>query len=215
MDIQDTYPYLIHLGAILYLVCFLFRNQILLRSFAIAGDFAYTAYYFVAAEKPLWDAIFWNIPNIVINVVMITLILRDSKSTGFSDNELLLFRKLGSMKPGEFRKLIKLAKWHKADVETTLSKEGAAQDTLHYILNGLVDIEKSGRKVDASDGVFIGEIAFLKNQPATATVKVAAGAHYVTWQRADLEKVQAKDDGLKNALQAMLNADLANKVARS
>ena len=65
---------LVHAGAMFYLICFAFRNQILLRSFAIIGDLFYTAYYFSASDKPLWEAIIWNIPNIALNMVMIVLI---------------------------------------------------------------------------------------------------------------------------------------------
>lgn len=49
---------MVHLGAVLYLICFLFRDQVILRSFAIAGDFAYTAFYFGATDQPLWQAMF-------------------------------------------------------------------------------------------------------------------------------------------------------------
>ncbi len=73
---------LVHVGAVLYLVCFVFRNQIWLRSFAIAGDLFYMAYYYLAAEQPLWEAILWSIPAIVINVFMIYLILNDSRLRG-------------------------------------------------------------------------------------------------------------------------------------
>jgi CRP-like cAMP-binding protein len=198
----------------LYLVCFLFRDQILLRSFAIAGDFAYMAYYFTIADQPLWGAIFWNIPNIGINLAMIGLIMRDSRTSNLNDEELLLYRKLDTMTPGDFRKLMKWGKWHTATSDTVLCREGETLQQLHYVLQGPIEVDKSGRKIPVADGMFIGEIAFLKRRPATATVKVASGARFVTWQHDDLEKAQSRSDTFRNAIGAMLNADLVEKVAR-
>ncbi len=211
----DIFPYLVHLGAILYLVCFLFRDQILLRSFAIAGDFAYMAYYFTVADQPLWGAIFWNIPNIGINLAMIYLIMRDSRTTSFTDDELNLYRSMGTMAPGDFRKLVKLGTWQRASMTTELTREGQPLDHLHYILEGAIDIEKANRKVVVKPPLFIGEIAFLKNAPATATVKALPGTLYMTWTHAALTKAQAKHDSLKTAMAAALNTDLAGKLARS
>ena len=51
---------IVHIGALLYLAGFLFRNQILLRSLIIAGDIVYIAYFLLAPATPLWGAIFWS-----------------------------------------------------------------------------------------------------------------------------------------------------------
>lgn len=214
-SIGDVFPYLVHVGAMLYLVCFLFRDQILLRSFAIAGDLAYVAYYFTIANTPLWGAILWNIPNVGINLVMIWLILRDSRTSTFTDNELKLFRSLNEMKPGDFRKLIKVGTWHRASSVTELAREGQPLTNLYYVLEGDVDIEKNNRKIAVQAGLFIGEIAFLRQGPATATVRVMPNALYMSWSHAALLKAQDRHDGLKSAIGSVLNADLADKLART
>jgi hypothetical protein len=51
---------IVHIGAALYLVGFLFRDQILLRAFVIAGDLVYILYFYFAPEVPLWGGIFWS-----------------------------------------------------------------------------------------------------------------------------------------------------------
>ena len=109
--LSETLPHLVHVGAILYLICFLFRDQILLRSFAIASDLVYVAYYFTIADQPLWGAILWNIPAVGINLAMIALILRDRGTASFSENELKFYGRLPSIEPGEFRKLLRAGKW--------------------------------------------------------------------------------------------------------
>lgn len=215
MTLQEVLQNLVHVGAILYLVCFLFRDQILLRSFAIAGDAAYVAYYYNVADQPLWGAIFWNIPNAMINLTMIALILRDSRVTSFTDNELKLYRCLNSLSPAEFRKIVRLGKWSKANGEMPLAKEGQSLDMLHYVVEGDVEIDKGGRKIQVVPGLFIGEVAFLKQRPASATVKVAPGSLYFSWPHSELTRAQSKNDDMRNAISSMLNSDMADKVARS
>jgi CRP-like cAMP-binding protein len=206
---------LVHLGAMFYLVCFLFRDQILLRSFAIAGDFAYATYYFNVSSEPLWGAIMWTIPNVLINLAMISIILRDSRTTNFSDDELRLYRSLNEMAPGDFRKLVRIGTWNRATEAKLLATEGQPLESLHYVLEGSVDIEKNGRKIVVKPALFIGEIAYLKHSPATATVRVLPGTLYMSWNHVDLAKAQSKHDGLKNAIGAILNNDLADKLART
>lgn len=214
-DIQTVAPHLIHIGAILYLVCFLFRNQVMLRSFAVAGDCAYLAYYYGAASTPLWGAIGWTIPNMMINVVMIILILRDRRVGTFNEDELALFQNLRGLNPGQFRRLMKTGRWQKAGAETVLTREGEELNELHYVLAGDVEVDKAGRRIPVAPAVFIGELAYLRKKPATATVRVKPGAVYVSWKHADLAKITQKDDGLSSALGTLLSNDLAEKVARS
>jgi hypothetical protein len=213
--LQNALPYFIHVGAFLYLVCFLFRDQILLRSFAIAGDFAYLAYYFTAANQPLWEAIIWSIPNIAVNLVMIALLLRDSRMTLLNDDELTLFQNMRGISPGQFRRLIKAGRWETLDQPMRLTEEGKSLDRLYYVLKGGISIEKAGRTFNVDPTVFIGELAYLRKKPATATAIAAPGSVLVSWSHAELGRVTAKDVGLGQSLGLLLSNDLAEKVARS
>jgi hypothetical protein len=95
---------LVHASAVFTLLCFLFRDQVRLRSFAIAGDVLLSLYYAVAFPTPLWNAMAWSLLNVAINLVMIALILRDGREGTMSDDELTLFRNLDTLSPGQFRK---------------------------------------------------------------------------------------------------------------
>jgi Cyclic nucleotide-binding domain len=213
--ITEMFPHLIHLGAILYLVCFLFRDQVKLRSFAILGDFAYTLYYFTVASEPLWEAIVWIVPNILINSIMIFLLLRDSRMTAFSDDEMLLFQNLRGLTPGQFRRLLKMGRWQRPTEPQVLTQEGGPLDRLYYVLQGDVEVDKGGRKIAVSPAIFIGELAYLRKKPATATVTAKPGAVLISWSHADLAKTADKDSGFGHVLGALLSSDLAEKVARS
>lgn len=203
---------LVHLGALLYLVCFAFKNQIWLRSFAISGDIFYTAYYFLAADKPLWAAIVWNVPNIALNLFMIFLILRDSKLPLLKDDELLLFRMLSGLTPGQFKTILKGTFWQKSDQSVQLTEEGVKPHILCFVLKGDVSMEKRGQTRPIASKTFIGEIAYLKDMPATARVQVSGESVVAKWTHEFLNKVFEKDEKLKAAFTAMMATDLASKL---
>ena len=210
---KDILPHFIHLGALLYFIYFLFRNQILLRSFAIAADLSYIIYYLTVSDQPLWEAAAWSILILVTNAVMLVLIIRDQRIGGFADHELKLYRCLEGVSPPDFRRIVRLGKWTRAEHEITLTTIDQAQDHLHYVLEGAITAEKNGRRIDCKVPLFIGELAYLRHAPASATVRVQPGSLYITWSYADLTRAQMKHETLRSAIAAMLNADLADKLA--
>jgi CRP-like cAMP-binding protein len=84
---------------------------------------------------------------------------------------------------------------------------------LFFVLEGDIEVSKQGRKLFLPAGVFIGEITFLLNTPASATVKVKSGARYVEWSREALSTLLNRYPALKTTLDARLSIDLATKVA--
>jgi Cyclic nucleotide-binding domain len=208
-------PMLIHIGALCYLVSFLFRDQLWLRIFAVLGDIVYTAFYFTAADVPLWSAIVYSSLNVVINIVMIGYILNDRRMTTLADNDLRLYQKFQGMTPGDFRRLCKIGTWRKAEDDHVLTTEGSALQQLYYVVEGDVEVKKGERVIPVNSGIFIGEVAYLKNTPASATVVAKAGAHYISWSHDELKKIVTRHESLRQSLSNLLSADLALKVANS
>jgi Cyclic nucleotide-binding domain len=208
-------PFLIHIGAICYLVCFLFRDQLWLRVFAVLGDLIYTAFYFTAADQPLWSAIIYSTLNVFINLVMIGFIFNDRRMTNLADNDLRLYQNFQGMTPGDFRRLCKIGTWQKAESDQILTTEGASVQQLYYVVEGELEVKKGERNIPVKAGIFIGEVAYLKNTPASATVVAKSGAQFMTWQHDDLKKIVTRHESLKQSLGHLLSTDLALKVANS
>ncbi len=206
---------LVHVAAVFTLLCFLFRDQIKLRVFAAIGDFLLSIYYFIAFPVPLWNPMVWSVMNVVINTVMILLIIRDGREGSMSDDELSLFRNLDALTPGQFRKLAKRGKWHRATETVTLTETGNTLEQMFYILEGKVAISKAKRKLSVEPKLFIGELAFLRKRPATATVTVPEGALYMSWTHAELEALFQRDEELRTAMHLLLGRDVAEKMANS
>jgi Popeye protein conserved region len=206
---------LVHVAALFTLFCYLFRDQIKLRIFAAIGDLLLSVYYYVAFPDPLWNPMVWSLLNVVINTVMILLILRDGREGGMSDDELQLFRNLDTLTPGQFRKLAKAGTWHHADEAVTLTTEGETPNQLHFVLNGAVQILKANRKIPVEANLFIGELAYMRKRPATATVTVSGDAHYVSWTHDDLESLFKRNDDLRTAMTLLMGRDVAEKMSKT
>ena len=144
---------IVHIGAALYLVGFLFRDQILLRILVIAGDLVYISYFYFAPEVPLWGGIFWSAVFTLVNAVMIARILADRTPYRMSDEELQLFSFLGTLSPGEFRQLIKVGRWRTAPEATVLAEENRPLENLYYVLDGEHHHRKVGLRPAHASGL--------------------------------------------------------------
>lgn len=206
---------IVHVAALFYLAGFLFRNQLLLRGLIIAGDIVYILYFFFAPAEPLWGAIFWSSLFVAVNLWMIGIILAEQRHFALTDRERRLFDVLQDLTPGQFRQLLKLARQGAAEAPMVVTREGEPLDRLYFVLSGEIGIEKAGRCVAMDAETFIGEIAFLLDRPATATVTLEQGCYYFVWNSEDLKRAMSAKPALGSALTAAMNRNLAMKVARS
>lgn len=204
---------LVHIAALINVSGMFFRDQFMLRLLVLVSTLLYIVYYIIVPATPLWDAIAWCVVLIGVNAVVMVLIILDRKQFLLTDAESRLFRSLLTFTPGEFRKLMKAASWKHVHDARTLTIEGQAPESLFFVLEGDIEVSKQGRSLAVPSGIFIGEIGFLLNRPASATVKVRSGTRYVEWSREGLSSLLNKYPALKTALDARLSIDLAAKVA--
>ena len=207
---------LIHIAAAIFLTGFLFRDQVILRSLVIVGNCVYVVYYYVVVDHPLWGGIFWSVIGIVINAGMIAWIMADRSAVGLATHERDLHRHLDTLTPGELRRLLRAATWQTSATETTVAREGEPLAALAYVLSGTVTVEKAGHAAITLAGpAFVGEVAFVTDRPASATVRLHPGARYVTWEMGRLRALLLRMPGIRIGLGAALNRDMAEKVARA
>ncbi len=206
---------IVHVGAFLYLAGFLCRSQLMLRAFIVAGDIVYMLYFYFAPAMPLWGGIFWSLVFTLANLGMIGRILSDRSTYGMSADDRALHGLLDALTPGEFRRLMRGGRWNRAEEAVTLTLEGQPLHRLAYVIDGTVTIEKGTHVFTLAPPTFIGEVAFLIDRPASATVTLGAGTRYVTWDTAELRRLLVRSPALRIGLGAAFNRDMAAKVARA
>lgn len=138
-----------------------------------------------------------------------------AKNFTLSAEEMMLYARLPGLTPAQFQQLLAIAKWHNPDSEFALTEEGVMPSALYYVLEGRVNVTKNGKTFPVGPHAFIGELAFLRGKPATASTKAHRGALIVSWQQDSLRKAMKRDDGIRRALDSLLTVDMADKIARN
>ena len=204
---------LIHVAALISVAALTCRDQIVLRGLLVLSTLLYILYYFVVPEVLLWDAIFWTAVNLGVNLFVMSRLLLARTQFRLSEDERRLFAALGTLEPGEFRALMKVAIWRKTETTQILVREGAPVEKIFYVLDGRPKVSKAGRSFPIRPLAFIGEIGFLRKTPATATVTVEPGTCYVEWPAKALSALQLRRPSIKIALDSLLASDMAAKMA--
>ena len=206
--------YLVHVGAFIFLIAYLVRDQILLRALIVIGTIFYIIYYLLLSE-PLWSALGWNSLFVLINCVMIFLIYADRAKFSMSEDEEKLFGLFNTLSPGEFRKLMKISEWVVAEEKILITKLDEVPDKLYFILEGHAEINRINKKFKVGPGVFIGELAFLTKNTATADVNLMQNSKSICWETNRLMGLLTRNPQMKIAFDALLNKDLAAKLTNN
>ena len=209
------WSFLVHIAAVLTALGFFFRNQIILRSLIVLGSSTYIAYYYLFPDEPLWTPISWSSVFVSVNIFMIFRLLYDRVEVYNNADEANLFQAFQGFSPGMFRQLIGISKTKIAKADFYLTVEDSPLDRLYYIVDGGIHIEKDGKQFDYMAGAFVGEVAFLTGENASASVKIARTSRYIEWEHEKLNKLFEKTPELKYRLEAMFNQDMALKVKLS
>jgi CRP-like cAMP-binding protein len=82
-----------------------------------------------------------------------------------------------------------------------------------FIHSGRFSVQVDGKEVaQRQGGQFVGEISFLTQATATATVEILAPTRYLYWERPLLKVLLEKEPSLYYALLSSMNLDLITKL---
>lgn len=96
---------------------------------------------------------------------------------------------------------------------TTLTEENKPLETLFFICAGHVNVTVAGRKVaHLEKGNFVGEIAFLTEKPATATVVADDSVRALVFERAELNQFFRNEAEVAGLIYQLLGRELAQKL---
>ena len=205
----------VQLALLFYVLGLLVRNELLLRGLLLIGTLFYILYYYFISDAPLWGAIWSSSVIGITNFAMMLLIVWEKSTIGMAPDMLKLYRAFPTLNPGQFRKIMKHADWITADADTQLCTQNVRPDCLCLVSSGEMILRRDGCDVSIGPGNFIGEISFLLGGPATADVIAPKGVEYVRWDRDRLVAQMNKSMGLSNAISALFNKDIAQKLSVS
>ena len=193
---------------------FLVRDELALRLLVLVGMTCDILFY-ALQPVPIWQSVVTNGALVSINAALILIIVFERTTFSMSARERALFEHFPTLRPGQFRRLLRHADWRHADKDTQITQEGASLDELYFLHSDQFEIEKRGHRFTAPGPSFAGELVFLGGGQSSASVWVPAGSDYVAFDSSGLRRTMNRSSALANGMVALFGADLARKVANS
>jgi hypothetical protein len=199
----------------MFVLGYLIINQMMLRIMLLIGTGLYIWYYAVVDDTPLWPAIWASTATGTANLIgLIALCFRNSTLAiprKFRD----IYVHFDVLPPGDFRKLMSAATRRTRPAGYPLTQIDSRVHTLYYVVNGGVEVAKFGTRFTIPDGIFVGEIAYLTGNRASASTYLSSDSDVLEWDIALLKQRATRDPRFRLAMDAMISLDLAGKVARA
>jgi CRP-like cAMP-binding protein len=203
-----------NLAFILVACSFMAKDMLWLRGLSVSASIFSLIYNYNVAGHPLWVPITWNTFFMSLNLYHIFNIVRGNKAIVLTDKEKELFQ-LGfsNLSLMEFSKLMKIAKWKLIDPQITFINEGQKMIDLMMIYNGNVEIVVENKTVnELKDGQFIGEMSFLSDGVASASVKAKLPTEMVVWNQLDLKDLMKRNPSIIYSLQSAMGEQMAKSL---
>jgi len=204
----------LHLGNILYLLSYSVRDILWLRILTVVAIISMLPYYYTCSASPLYAPIGWNLLFASVNLVQIGMLILERRPVFLGEDELRLYNLIfRSLSPREFMKLVSIAKYKTTDAGQELLRQHEPVRELVLLSKGRGNVQVDGRYVaEVSSGQFVGEMGFLTQQNASASVVAALPVEYLAWPADELKKLFASSPQLHVKVQGILGIDLVEKL---
>ncbi len=199
-----------NLAFILIAFSLLAKDILWLRALSVISSVCAIIYNYSASISP-WTPIRWNLFFIGLNLYHISKIVFSRKKIFLTEKERDIYQWFfKDLSVVEFAKFIRAGHFETLMPGTRLTEEGLEVKFLRLIYSGKVDVLKNSTKVsELRDGDFVGEMSFLSNRPATATVVAHHASEVLTWNQKELKNMLVKSPSLIYSLQGALGAQLS------
>jgi CRP-like cAMP-binding protein len=173
--------------------------------------------YFMYSGGNLMTGIIWTVAFILINVYQLFWLIREKMSLRLPEKEGPLLREaLSGLDDAQISQLLRAAEWKDFVAGDMLTRQDAPVDALYFLCSGRANVEVNrSHVVYLEKGSFVGEIAYLTGNPATATVVVDEPARVLKFSKMRMAKVIAADPQINGIIYQLLGRDLAMKMRRA
>jgi CRP-like cAMP-binding protein len=202
-----------HLSYVLIAVSYWLTDMFWLRLVAIVG-LSLEILYFLLSGGDLRAGIGWDLVFIAINGYQLSRLVQDRLSLRLpqADRDLLRSVLIG-LNDIQIARLLVAGRFRDVAKGTTLAEENKPLDTLFFICAGHLKVTIAGREVaHLGKGNFIGEVAFLTEKPATATVVAEDSVRALVFERAALSRFFRNEAEVAGLIYQLLGRELAHKI---
>ena len=205
-----------HLSYLVIAISYFLTNMFWLRTAAVIG-LALEIIYFMLTRQSLSAGLPWDIAFILINLYELTLLLRERAMAKLPAADApLLRRAFDGLDDAQIAKLLRAADWREVSVGDVITRQDAPVEALYFILSGRAKVEVDNQTIAQLDhGTFIGEIAYLTGNAASARVTMDEAGRLLAFARVRVAKVTAGDKQISGILYQVLGRDLALKMRQA
>ena len=202
-----------HLSYVLIAVSYWLTDMFWLRLVAVVG-LTLEILYFILSGGDLRTGIGWDLIFIAINAYQIYRLMQDRLSLRLPEPDRELLRSvLSGLDDAQIARLLFAGEFSSIAKGTTLTKENEPLERLFFICAGDVRVSIAGREVShLQKGNFVGEVAFLTEKPATATVIAEDEVRAIVFERDKLSKFFRNEAEVAGIIYQLLGRELANKI---
>lgn len=202
-----------HLSYVLIAVSYWMTNIFWLRLVAVIG-LSLEIVYFLLSGGDLRTGIGWDIVFIAINFYQIHRLVTDRLSLRLPvDDRELLRGVLSGLDDAQIARLLAASTFTDIPAGTVLAQENQDLEQLFFICSGRVKVSIGGREVSQLEaGNFVGEVAFLTERPASATVKSESVVRALVFDRDKLNQVFRRESDVAGLIYQLLGRELAHKI---
>lgn len=204
---------ILSISYIMLIVGGIVRDVLTLRLlFTVAGSFS--VWYGIVIDDlslTLWESGFT-----LVNAVQGLILWHEKRSIRLSAEERELHQtRFTQMSLIDFHRFVRAGTWVTAQDRTELTHQGQPVVRIVLISEGAVSVTIDGTVVAyCKRGDFIGEMAFVSGNPASATVVTMGITRYLMWNFDDLRLLIERHPDIKAALQGVFTQNLIEKIGR-
>ena len=202
-----------HVSYLIIAISYWLTNIYWLRITAVLG-LCFEVAYFVIVSDALYTGIAWDCIFIAINLFHLALMTRDRLRLRSAEGDLDLLRAMfDGLDDAQIGLLLKCASWRNIAPGETLTLEGQPVEAVMMIADGQASVAIGARMIaQISRGAFVGEMAFLTDEPASATVSALQACRVLSIDKARLKTLLLNDHQIAAVMHRILGADLAQKL---
>jgi hypothetical protein len=204
---------LLTVSYILLISASLSRKIVPLRAFAIGSGLMAVGYAMLIDEMSMW---IWEGLFATTNAVQLTMLLLEQRRARLTTEEENLRRAMfNQLSVVDFHRMLRTGTWVSVEAGAVLTTQGMPVVRIVLVTDGAAQVDIDGKIVAyCRRGDFIGEMAFVSGNPASATVTSIGPMRYLMWRFDDLRDLLEKHPDIRSALQSVFNRNLIEKLAR-
>src|SRR6476620_309465 len=202
-----------HFSYLLIAISYWLTDIFWLRLVAVVG-LSFEILYFWHSGGDLRTGIGWDLIFIIINAYQLYRLLRDRLSLRLPEADRHLLRSVFiGLDDAQIARLLAAGAFCDLADGTTLAVEDEPLEKIYFICAGRVGVTIAGREVSHLErGNFVGEVAFLTEKPATATVIADGNVRALVFEGAKLNQFFRNETEVAGLIYQLLGRELAQKI---